>query len=66
MKAANVVHPGYRAFLSENLSKLGLEQHTWTKKLIGEEKIYREVQKMLDRSAKMFSNALKWQPNPEK
>ena len=38
------------------------EQRTLIKKLIGEGKTYKEVQKMIGCSAKMISNALKWQP----
>ena len=41
------------------------EQHSLIKKLIGEGKTYKEVQKMTGCSAKMMSNALKWQPKPE-
>ncbi|CAI9552233.1 unnamed protein product [Staurois parvus] len=42
------------------------EQHTLIKKLIGEEKTYKEVQEMIGCSAKMIANALKWQPKPER
>ena len=42
------------------------EQRTLIKKLIGEGKTYKEVQKMIGCSAKMISNALKWQPKPER
>lgn len=42
------------------------EQRTLIKKLIGEGKTYKEVQKMIGCSAKMVSNALKWQPKPER
>ena len=57
---------------SENLSKMGrsrqcsVEQCTLIKKLIGEGKTHKEVQKMTGRTAKMISDALKWQPKPEK
>jgi hypothetical protein len=59
----------YCAFLSENLSKMGHSRHcseehcTLIKKLIREGKTYKEVKKMIGCSAKMISNALKWQPN---
>ncbi len=62
----------YCAFLSENLSKVGRPRHcseehcTLIKKLIREGKTYKEVQKMIGCSAKMISNALKWQPKPER
>lgn len=36
------------------------------KKLIKEGKTYKEGQKMIDCSAKMISNTLKWQPKPER
>lgn len=42
------------------------EQHTLIKKLIGEGKTYKEVQKMIGCSAKMISNALKWRAKPER
>ncbi|CAI9579950.1 unnamed protein product, partial [Staurois parvus] len=42
------------------------EQRTLIKKLIGEGKTYKEVQKMIGCSAKMIANALKWQPKPER
>ncbi len=59
----------YCAFLFENLSKMGHSRHyseeqcTLIKKLIrGENK----GQKMIGCSAKMISNALKWQPKQER
>ena len=42
------------------------EQRTLIKRLIGEGKTYKEVQKMIGCSFKMISNALKWQPKPER
>lgn len=63
--------PGLVHF-SENLSKMGPsrhcseEQRTLITKLIGEERTYKEVQKLIGCSAKMISDALKWQPKPEK
>ena len=41
------------------------EECSLIKTLIKEGKTYKEVQKMIDCSAKMISNALKWQPKPE-
>uniref|UniRef100_A0A3Q4BIN2 Transposase Tc1-like domain-containing protein n=1 Tax=Mola mola TaxID=94237 RepID=A0A3Q4BIN2_MOLML len=41
------------------------EQRTLIKKLIGEGKTYKEVQKIIGCSAKMISNALKWRAKPE-
>uniref|UniRef100_A0A3Q3VY81 Transposase Tc1-like domain-containing protein n=1 Tax=Mola mola TaxID=94237 RepID=A0A3Q3VY81_MOLML len=41
------------------------EQRTLIKKLIGQGKTYKEVQKMIGCSAKMISNALKWRAKPE-
>uniref|UniRef100_A0A4W4F6N2 Transposase Tc1-like domain-containing protein n=1 Tax=Electrophorus electricus TaxID=8005 RepID=A0A4W4F6N2_ELEEL len=40
-------------------------ERTLIKKLIGEGKMYKEVQKIIGCSAKMISNALKWQTKPE-
>ena len=42
------------------------EERSLIKKLIKEGKTYKEVQKMIGCSAKMISNALKWQPKPER
>src|SRR4029434_825331 len=42
------------------------EKRTLIKKLIGEGKTYKEVEKIIGCSAKMISNALKWQRKPEK
>ena len=70
MKTAHV-----HAFLSENLRKMyrsrhcseGLcKQRTIIKKLIGEWKMYEEVQKMITCSAIMIFNALKWKVKPER
>ncbi|KAJ8271033.1 hypothetical protein GJAV_G00122010 [Gymnothorax javanicus] len=41
------------------------EQRNLIKKLIGEGKTYKEVQQIIGCSAKMISNALKWQQRPE-
>uniref|UniRef100_A0A3Q3W833 Transposase Tc1-like domain-containing protein n=1 Tax=Mola mola TaxID=94237 RepID=A0A3Q3W833_MOLML len=41
------------------------EQRTLIKKLIGEGKTYKEVQKTIGCSAKTISNALKWRAKPE-
>ncbi len=41
------------------------EQHHLIKKLIGEGKTYKEVQQIIGCSAKMISNALKWQQKTE-
>ena len=66
------MHAGYSAFHTEILSKMGRsshcseEQRTLIKKLIGEGKTYKEVQKIIGCSAKMISNALKWHPKPER
>ena len=71
-KEANVVHAGYSAFHTEILSKMDRSRHyseehrTLIKKLIGEGKTYKEVQKTIGCSAKMISNALKWHPKPER
>ncbi|CAI9576525.1 unnamed protein product [Staurois parvus] len=42
------------------------ELRTLIKKLSGEGKTYKEVQKMIGCSVKMIANALKWQPKPER
>ena len=59
-----------RVHFSENLSKIHCrhcseEQQSLVEKFIGEEK-HKEVQIMIGCSAKMMSNALKWQPKPER
>uniref|UniRef100_A0A3Q3R7R4 Transposase Tc1-like domain-containing protein n=1 Tax=Monopterus albus TaxID=43700 RepID=A0A3Q3R7R4_MONAL len=41
-------------------------KRTLIKKLIGEGKTYKEVQKIIGCSAKMISNALKWRAKPER
>ena len=41
------------------------EQSNFIKKLIGEGKTYKEVQKIIGCSAKIISNALKWQQKPK-
>ena len=41
------------------------EQFNLIKKLIGEGKMYKEVQQIIGCSAKMISNALKWQQKPK-
>lgn len=63
---------GHSALCSANLSIMGRsrhcseEQRTLIKKLIAGGKTYKEVQKLIGCSAKMISNALKWEPKPEK
>ena len=63
---------GNCAFVLEKQSKMGRSRHcseeecSLIKKLIKELKTYKEVQKMIGCSAKMISNALKWQPKPER
>ena len=63
MMATNVEHAGCSAFLSENLSKMDRSiysgRHALIKKLFGERKTYKEVQKMVDRSTKIISKCLK-------
>ena len=41
------------------------EQCNLIKKLIGEGKMYKKVQQIIGCSAKMISNALKWQQKPK-
>ena len=67
-RAAKVVPAGFRPC---SVSKMGRSrrctegERTLVKKLIGEGKTYKEVQKIIGCSAKMISNALKWQTKPE-
>lgn len=66
-----MIHACINALLHENLNKMGRgrhcskEQRTSIQIFIREGKTYKQVQELVGCSAKMISNALKWQVKPE-